>query len=189
MTDPLSIARDGIELGTLPLGEVRLLLDAKFLLPTDVFWRKGMTDWRPLAELDAASATEKPNSPGWSSSPRVRAAARAAGVLARKLKDAVNAKSETLARTRERVLEDFTPQLRELVAARLKQTTGAVDSTLKNDETMRKVFGAVFDCLPKPVTRFVTEEQFVTFCMKHRQQILGRADSQSTPAPGEPSRL
>ena len=45
-----------------------------------------------------------------------------------------------------------------------------------------KVFGAAYDCLPKPVSRFVPEQQFIAFCMKHRAQLLQRDSSE----PGKP---
>jgi hypothetical protein len=37
---------------------------------------------------------------------------------------------------------------------------------------MRKLFGATYDCLPKPVYRFVSEQAFIEFCMERRRELL-----------------
>ena len=171
----LFIAREGVELGSLSVAKARGLLQAGFLKPTDDFWREGMKDWRPLAELEAAGP--KSAQPAWNARERVRAVAGDAARLARKLKEVAQSGSGSLTKTRERVLEDFLPQLRFLVATRLKQAALNVDAALKDEEVMKKVFGAVFDCLPKPVTRFVAEDQFVKFCMKHKEGLVGRDET------------
>jgi hypothetical protein len=175
MRASLFIARDGVELGSLSGADARALLQAGFLKPTDDFWRQGMKDWRPLAELEAEGP--KPTQPAWNVRERVRAVAGDAGRLARKLKEVAQSGSISVTKTRERVLEDFLPQLRLLVATRLKQAALNVDATLKDEELMKKVFGAVFDCLPKPVRRFVAEDQFVKFCMKHKEALVGRDET------------
>jgi hypothetical protein len=171
MAEPLVIARDGVELGSLPATEVQALLQSGFLKLTDDYWQKGMTDWRPLSELQAPERVQKTEA-DWNLSRQARTAARGAAVLARRLKAVIENKAGAIAKTRERVLGDFIPQLRVLVTERLKQSSVDANDLLKNDEMMRKVFGAVFDCLPKPVLRFVSEEQFIAFCMRHRQRLV-----------------
>jgi hypothetical protein len=175
----LFIAREGVELGSLSGAEARALLQAGFFKPTDVFWREGMKDWRPLADLEAVRP--KPAESTWNVRERVRAVAGDAARLARKLKEVAQSGSGSLTKTRERVLEDFLPQLRFLVATRLNQAALNVDAALKDEEVMKKVFGAVFDCLPKPVTRFVAEDQFVKFCMKHRESLVGSEETSGNP--------
>jgi hypothetical protein len=48
---------------------------------------------------------------------------------------------------------------------------------------MRKLFGAAYDCLPRPVQRFVGEEKFVNFCMQRRQKLLQAPDSTAGETP------
>jgi hypothetical protein len=48
---------------------------------------------------------------------------------------------------------------------------------------MRKTFGAVYDCLPKPVYRFVSEAAFIEFCMARRRKLLGLGDDASDTLP------
>ena len=168
----LHIARDGVELGSLSDADARALLQAGFLKPTDVFRRERMEEWRPLAEIEAAAPM--PAEPSSKVRERVRAMAGDATRFARKLKDFARSGSGSFTKTREKMLEEFLPQLRVLVATRLKQAALNVDAALKDEELMKKVFGAVFDCLPKPVTRFVAEDQFVRFCMKHKDWLVRR---------------
>ena len=177
MRGSLFIAREGVKLGSMSGADARALLEAGFLKPTDNFWREGMEYWRPLAELEQSRSVEKPARSPWNVRERIRAVAGDAGKLARKLKAVARSGSGSVTKTRERVLEDFLPQLRLLVATRLKQTALNVDAALKDEELMKKVFGAVFDCLPKPVTRFVAEDQFVKFCMKHKDSLVRREET------------
>lgn len=172
MRGSLFIAREGVQLGSMSDADARALLKAGFLMPTDVFWREGMEEWRPLAELEAARPVEKPGQSAWNVRERVRAVAGDAGRLARKLKEIARSGSGSVTKTREKILEDFLPQLRLLVATRLKQVALNVDAGLKDEVLMKKTFGAVFDCLPKPVTRFVAEDQFIEFCMKHKDWLV-----------------
>ena len=70
---------------------------------------------------------------------------------------------------------DIQRAIRELIGkgCSLILTTGGTGVALRDDELLRKVFGAVYDTLPKPVRRFVGEETFIEFCFKHRQRLLG----------------
>jgi hypothetical protein len=73
-----------------------------------------------------------------------------------------------------RLLDSFTPQIQKLVAHQLvKQSLTRVQAAMRDDGVMRELFGATYDCLPKPVYRFVKEETFIQFCMERRQKILG----------------
>jgi hypothetical protein len=66
------------------------------------------------------------------------------------------------------------PQIRKLVTQQMvKSSVTRVRTAVHDNEFMRKVFGATYDCLPKPVHRFVTETAFIEYCTKHRQKILG----------------
>ncbi len=58
MSEPLQIrvSREGKELGSYPAPEVLSMLKDGALLPTDFYWHEGMTDWAPLARLQASEA-------------------------------------------------------------------------------------------------------------------------------------
>jgi hypothetical protein len=53
-----TINRDGQEIGQYSEAEVRAHLASGTLLPTDLAWREGLSDWIPLAQIfsDAAPA-------------------------------------------------------------------------------------------------------------------------------------
>lgn len=136
-----------------------------------------MREWRPLMELEDARPVEQPAPWTLNVRERVRAAASDAGRFARKIQEVARSSSASFIKTRERVLVDYLPQLRLLVATQLKHAALNVDAVLKEEVAMKKVFGAVFDCLPKPVTRFVAEEQFVKFCMKHKGSLVSRDEA------------
>jgi hypothetical protein len=55
----------------------------------------------------------------------------------------------------------------------VKQSLTRAQAAMRDDEFMRKLFGATYDCLPKPVYRFVKEEAFIQFCMERRGKLLG----------------
>ena len=58
MSEPLQVrvSREGKELGSYPAPEVLSLLKEGAFLPTDCYWHEGMTDWAPLAQLQASEA-------------------------------------------------------------------------------------------------------------------------------------
>jgi pimeloyl-ACP methyl ester carboxylesterase len=63
--------------------------------------------------------------------------------------------------------------VQKLLAAQLKdKPLTAARSALQNDELMRKAFGALYDCLPRPVCRFIGEDAFMRFCLQHRERLL-----------------
>ena len=166
MKRDIHLVRGELELGVLPEREVRDLLSVGFLLTSDTFWTRGMSEWQALADFERGLSTADA-SPGW-----LTKAARTAGRAAGKLK------STTLPKVRvvpvaERVLADFLGPLKELVARSLSEDViRAAKERLQDDEFMRKTFGAVYDCLPKPVYRFVKEQDFIAFCLERRKQLL-----------------
>jgi hypothetical protein len=50
------VSRDGRELGVYSAAEAIRMLKEGALLPTDFYWHEGMTDWAPLAQLQASEA-------------------------------------------------------------------------------------------------------------------------------------
>jgi hypothetical protein len=72
-----------------------------------------------------------------------------------------------------RMLNDYLPRLRERAVTGLQALQRPVESALRDEVFLRKLFGAVYDSLPRPVLRFVNEPQFIEFCLKHRQKLLG----------------
>jgi hypothetical protein len=50
-----------------------------------------------------------------------------------------------------------------------------VQAAIRDEAVLRKVFGALYDCLPAPVRRFVPEGAFVNFCMDHRLRLFANA--------------
>ena len=50
------VSREGKELGMYAAAEAILMLNEGALLPTDFYWHEGMTDWAPLAQLQASEA-------------------------------------------------------------------------------------------------------------------------------------
>jgi len=51
MTDEWYYARKGERFGPVPLAKVKSLADQGWLMPDDLVWRPGMTDWRPAASV------------------------------------------------------------------------------------------------------------------------------------------
>lgn len=50
------VSREGKELGVYSAAEAIRMLKEGALLPTDFYWHEGMTDWAPLAQLQASEA-------------------------------------------------------------------------------------------------------------------------------------
>lgn len=50
------VSREGSELGVYSATEAIRMLKEGALLPTDFYWYEGMTDWAPLAQLQASEA-------------------------------------------------------------------------------------------------------------------------------------
>lgn len=182
----LRITRDTIELGTLPEAEARELLQLGLLKPSDQFSCEGMFASHPLAELDPTPAAAGKRS--WLSTARdsvtgaAAVAASSAGNVAGKLKSLVATPSANLSGATSRLLDGYTGQIKSILGG--LNDSGplqAVRSGVRDDETMRKVFGAAYDCLPRPVCRFVSEERFTVYCMKHRARLLDLPESKEPP--------
>jgi hypothetical protein len=166
------IAREGMELGMLSAGDAGELLAAGFLRPDDEFWTDLDPTRRPLKEL-LQPASEKDTS--WLV--RARNSAIAVGGALREEASSAAEKLSTFARRNtaavatatDRTREDYLRTLRQQVIQKLQTSVHTTKSAVKDKVFMRKLFGAVYDCLPKPAYRFVKEEAFIQFCTKHRR--------------------
>jgi hypothetical protein len=171
MQEPIHIVRMGQELGVLDREDALELLRAGFLRSTDEFWTDDYLERRSLtALLDMPPAAEG------SILKRARAGAAAASkVIATTthgLRRSVGATHKLAVAAQKKALEDYLPYMREQVVPALASSSRTAQMALKDDEFLHKLFGAMYDCLPKPVTRFVTETVFIEFCFKHRRRLL-----------------
>jgi len=175
MSDPkIHVARGESALGVMSLSEVRALLAAGLFQPTDLFWTAGQADWQPLSQLPPAAT------PGATATSGIRDSLLSATTFFKRTAESavnavtstVGAQRENLIAAREHVLEDYVPKLQGTVNRVLAESSRSVDSALRDDVFLRKLFGAVYDLLPRPVCRFVGEEDFIQFCFKHRQRLL-----------------
>jgi len=175
MTRTIQIRRKGVALGWLNDREALELLRAEFLLPTDQYRAAGAKHWEPLHELDAeakkkSGATAMFKKVGSIGSAAVSQAMQLTGKLA----SAAKRGGVQVTKSTSHLLDAFMPQIRKLVTQQMvKSSVTRVRTAVHDNEFMRKVFGATYDCLPKPVHRFVTETAFIEYCTKHRQRILG----------------
>ncbi len=182
----IEISREATVLGTLPETEARELLAAGFLKTTDQFRAEPGVELRPMADLVSTRANEE-RSGTWFSKARDSivsagsAVAGTAGELASQAWRLTQATQSKAVEIPERLLSGFLPQIQKIITGLLEtKPFQAVRDGVRDDDLMQKVFGATYDCLPKPVCRFVSETQFIAFCMKHRSQLLGDS-AQSTP--------
>ncbi len=186
------IARDGIELGMLSESEVPELLAAGFLGKTDGYRLDGSPEWKPLNEWETEAGRHDEGQPWLKKATASIASATGAlgakaGAVTGKVTSFVTVKKTALAERIHRLLEDFLPEIRKLVAAQLiARPALAVRSAMRNDALMRKLFGAVWDCLPKPIRRFVPESGFIEFCLLNRRKLFdpetaAKITSQSSP--------
>ncbi len=172
--DCIQIARGSLELGVFSREEAGELLAAGFLRPTDSFRTAEGAPWQPLSQIfqagpEPAGRLEK-----------VKGAAASVGSQAAKVTArlvALTSRGRTaLVAAASPLLEDYLPRIRESVGVALSNTAGAIDSRLQDEAFLRKLFGATYDTLPKPVRRFVGEESFIKFCFKNRGKLLGKKD-------------
>jgi hypothetical protein len=184
----IHIARGEEELGTFTDEEVSELLVTGFFQPTDRYWMPDMADWLPVGEAFKPSmGASKPASR--LASFRQSVTETSAGLAARlgsivdQTKTTAAGTSRALTATKQRMLEEQLPLLQRLLKEYLKEKPlAAVRGALQNEETMRKTFGALYDCLPKPVCRFVAEDAFVRFCFEHRERLLKPASPDTSPS-------
>jgi len=178
MNRMLHIARVENELGVLTDREALEMLDAGFLSPDDLY-RDGKSDWKPLAELTCEQEAKSASTLKLAQQ-KIAATGSAAFSQAvqftQKLKSAAVRGGAHLTDSSRGMLDSYTPQIRKLVENQLVQhSITRAQNVLHNDDFMRKVFGATFDCLPKPIHRFISEQAFIEFCLERRQRLLGPA--------------
>lgn len=191
----LHLARDGKELGAFTLEEVRELAETGFLQPTDEVWFRGLNGWRPLEEVLGEAMSPHGD---WRDK-LIAGTTALSGVVGRRLGQMVGGVKaraaqgqDALAQARTVALEQFLPQFQKRAAEYLRDKPATLArNALASEELARKVFAALYDCLPRPVCRFVSETDFIAFCLEHRQRLLGGAapDEPGTPAgtPGDSS--
>jgi hypothetical protein len=205
MPEPeIQIARDGEVLGSLPESDVVELLRLGFFRPEDHYLRPGMTASRPLSEL-SPSAVQRDSAAApasWIKKARKVVVdtssnlAHTAQTTAGRLRTLATQNSSAATQAANRFLEGYVPQIRTAVSRlNASKPIQTIRTGVQNDEMMRKTFGAVYDCLPKPVCRFISEERFIAFCLKRRNGLLGIAvpsekkdnESQANPHDAPPS--
>lgn len=197
--DLVEITRDGIVLGHLPSSEALELLAVGFLRPNDQCRLEGRAELVSLNELARTAAPVSPSAPGVSPPSRpwlgkakssvasaAHAVTGAAGQVAARLKSLTTTTFHTTAQATNLILTGYLPQLRQLLA-QLPESRPIVSIRrgIRDEALMRKVFGALYDCLPRPVCRFVPEERFVRFCLDNHAKLL-KTDSPNTPDPPHP---
>ncbi len=175
----IEISREGMVLGILPETEARELLAAAFLKPTDQFRAEAGAEPRSLAELASPPASPERNT-SWLAKAKDSIVSAGSSVVdtaselasqAWRLTQATQSKAVEIP---DRLLSGFLPQIQRIISGLLEtKPFQAVREGVRDDDLMQKVFGAAYDCLPKPICRFVSETQFIAFCMKHRSQLLG----------------
>lgn len=175
---PIYIAREELELGMFASDDAIGLLEAGFLLPADVFWTDHSATRRPLSQLKEYTAKLEP-----SLLQKVKGGVFTAAGMMMEGATVVHDKVTTIAGQRKAeltyakavVLEGYLPRIKETVTSKVKESAQSAEAVLRDEVFMRKLFGAVYDTLPKPVCRFITEEGFIEFCFKHRNRLLGDA--------------
>ena len=100
------------------------------------------------------------------------AARTGVGRISKGVSTLVKNQQTAMAESANRALEDYLPSLRNIVSDHLPKMLRSAESALKDEVFLKNLFGAVYDCLPKPVRRLVPEASFVEFCLKHRHRLL-----------------
>lgn len=173
---PIYIAREDLEVGMFAADEVLEMLEAGFFLPKDVFWTDADAERRPLAGLKAYLASLEPSLLAKVRSTVFTTAGVVAGgavAMAGKVTQIAGQRKADISAAKSVVLEGYLPRIKDGVVNLLKQTKQSAAAVVHDEVLMGKIFGAVYDTLPKPVRRFVSEEVFVAFCFKHRNKVLG----------------
>jgi hypothetical protein len=180
MPTKVFIARSGQEIGAFTADEIPSLLQSGFLQTTDQFRIEGQEDWRRLEEFGQVKEDLSRATPLQKAAARTREAIHD---LARRVASGssilLSSTERATAAVTNRLLEDYLPRLGATIRARAESARRSTSSLLQNDDKMRKLFGAAYDSLPKPIHRFVTEPQFIEFCFKHRERLLGKAETKS----------
>ena len=180
MPTKVFIARNGQEIGAFTADEIPSLRQSGFLQPADHFRLEGQEGWRRLEEFGVAKEALARVTPLQKAAARTSESIRN---LARRLASGsanlVSSTERATAAVTNRFLEDYLPRLSALLRARAESAHRSTSSLLRDDDKMRQFFGAAYDSLPKPIHRFVTEQQFIDFCFKHRERLLGKAETKS----------
>ena len=177
----VGLLRDGQPLGALPAGEIQALLATRFLRPTDEFRMTGQPAWKPLAQFQ-----EQPLASQTSLAERIKGAVvkatkpagRFIGQVSTKTAELRDAQHAAISKTTQKVLDDYLPNLQKMTLTQLTRLQRAGHTALRDEQFPRKLFGAIYDSLPRPVYRFVTEQQLLDFCLKHRRPLLGAGEAQ-----------
>ncbi len=134
--------------------------------------KKSGRGWVDRARATLSTATEMAGSVGAAGVNVVTSASTRLRSLAGQTPSAMSAATGAL-------LEGYLPQIRAALDQALAaagaanvRALEAVRSGVRDDVLMQKTFGAVYDCLPKPVCRFISEDRFVAFCLEHRTRLL-----------------
>ena len=180
MPEPsIQVAREGIEFGTFSLSDCEELIDSGFFLGTDDAWCPDLPGWQPL---DQTIVRVKASSADWrdkvvaGATMLSRVFGRNAGRFVAQVKAQAGQRMDTVSETKRLALEQFLPQLQKFLALQFQDKPAAVVQAAIRDETvLRRVFGALYDCLPAPVRRFVPAGAFVSFCMDHRLRLFANA--------------
>lgn len=171
----LELRRGELLLGAVDSSDVPDLLAEGFLIITDEFKAPGSWRWRPLAELGRHLADSQS---GIASRLRMTATdvvdtVRESTVsTAASVSEAAGKAFRSAKATPGEVLELWMPKITSLTNRALAGASGTIQSFLTDEVFLRKLFGAVYDSLPKPAQRFVTEEDFIGFCLKHRARLV-----------------
>lgn len=172
----------------MPLSEVQALLATGLLRPTDEFWMPGQAAWRPLTELPAVDV---PSGNVFAHARESLAGATAflhksAETLASRVSKGFEGRQQQLGAAANRVLEDYLPTVQSAVDKAVAQSTRGLEAAARDDVFLRKLFGAVYDLLPRPVCRFVAEEAFIQFCFAHRERLLQSKTADKPATSGTP---
>lgn len=169
--DRIQVARGSLELGVQSQAEADELLRVGFLSPTDSFCADESQAWPPLTRLSRVP----PSTAGRLAT--VKEATGNVGTRATRVADkviSVTGRGGSAVRvTAWRRLEDYLPRIRDSVTSAPAKTTSAIDLNFRDENFLRKLLGAASDTLPGPGRRFVGEEAFIEFCLKHRGRLFG----------------
>jgi len=177
MSEKIIIARNELELGTLTPAEARELLAVGFLRPTDSWRWESSPERLSLSQLvSKSSAAPLTKMIQHKLTTAAQSAVAGATQLTSQLKSWAGQGQDQLTLSGQQMLEAFVPQLQKLVAHQLiQQPIASLRSAFRDEKFMRNFFGAVYDCLPRPVCRFITEEAFVTFCLERKELLFKQA--------------
>jgi hypothetical protein len=168
----IHIVRNGAELGSLEVADAVELLRDGFLRKTDEFWVEDYLQRHSLEELPSIA---KSSDSSLLKLARKRAAATREIIRmgAEKIGRTAAATGAAAKVAQAKALEGYLPRLRQQTVDALTKSTRSTQAALKDEEFLQKLFGAVYDCTPKPVRRFISEPVFIQFCLKHRRKLLG----------------